>query len=126
MSRRPRYICAECRHAGHLTAAADAIAFGPIGDDGELAAHDSVDDTFLHESSIQCTEHPDARWYKLIDGVYHEWENCPAEDCIGGTVPPSSFTGWRREACRRCHGEGGRFVPVPGRVRVAARRDVIA
>jgi hypothetical protein len=95
------YRCAECGHHRHLTAWAGALAFGPLHADGTLASHDTVEDDWLHEDSIQCGKHPGAVLEKSVDGQWCRWWNCPA--CAGtGKVGGS----WRYPQGYPCRAEG--------------------
>lgn len=106
-----RYVCSECGHGEHLSAAAEAVAFGPLAPDGCLARHDDVSDDIVHESSIQCSVHEAAPWYKRIDGVLRAWMNCTNERCFAGLVRSGR---WRdEEACPTCKGAAGWWTESP-------------
>jgi hypothetical protein len=92
------YRCAECGHGEHLTAYAEAVAFGPLGPNGKLARHDDVDDDIVFETSIACTVHLDATIEKLVDGGYGRWLDCL--DCNG-----SGKRGYHM-SCHTCFGGG--------------------
>lgn len=73
---------------------APANVYGPVGADGEIAAHDDVWDDGIHEDSIQCTQHPGACIEKCADGQWCRYWNCPK--CEG--------KGWTNEQYHyQCH-----------------------
>lgn len=106
------YRCSECRHGRNLSAYAQAVSSGRLGDDGQLETHDDVSDCFLFEGSIQCDVHPSAAVEKKLGSRFGRW--LPCSECDG--------RGRRRDGyadvlCRGCAGEGSRWQLID---RVAA------
>lgn len=81
-SEQSTYRCSACGHGEHLHAIAGANVSGPLGADGEIERHDSVDEWGgVYEESIMCNEHVDAIIEKFVDGEWRRWWCC--EHCHG-------------------------------------------
>lgn len=106
-----RYRCGECGDCDHLTAYAEAIAFGPLGPDGELGDRQDFETGEVFEGSVSCSRHGECYIQVQEDGgEWSTWSACA--ECSGcGRVGKSSMKpdGWR---CQACNGAGGRYVPV--------------
>lgn len=112
----PLWRCAECKRSDRLHACAQAVVTGMLAADGELETHESSEECFVFESSIQCLECVSERMEKFVEGRWCDWEPCAR--CKGkgvreyGSYPVRSTPCWSHDGLGGCGGSGGRYVPV--------------
>jgi hypothetical protein len=119
------YRCADCGHGRKLWAYAYACVSGPLGADGVLSEHQSVDTTEDPiEASIQCTRHPGSVIEMSVNGEWCRVWNCPECNGYGYIRRGGTFNG-DKSACRAAGYKGRHscWRPVTETAAVTAGED---